>query len=283
MSVEIKSGNSTDLATVDAASKAMRVTHYNSAGDEIGAHIPTSIACSDVTVVDNDVIASMDVSALKWVSIQLHGTWAGTVTFQESNNNGTFDNIVAQNAGDVDTPYSTTATANGLYKIPIMGDRLRVRVTAYTSGIVQAVAFGHKEVNDTGQISATGTVNISAGQSVSLVASAVPTPLKINSVVGVNATSVQAGPSNVGFMWVVSFAAGARYLKFYDKASAPVVGTDIPTYSFPLGAGVNSIPVPIGGFAFSTGFAYAILLSADDSGTTPFTVAGEVRAMLEYT
>jgi hypothetical protein len=41
----------------------------------------------------------------------------------------------------------------------------------------------------------------------------------------------------------------------------------------PFGVGIN----------FDVGIAYAILLGVADSSTTPFTVAGEVTAMIAYT
>mgnify|MGYP003638964688 CR=1 FL=1 len=160
MAVEIKSGDGSDLQTVDPVSKAGRVTLYDSEGVEINQSLPVSIATVDVTVVDNDLIGSLDVSAYKFVSLQLTGTWAGTVKFQGSNDNGTFYNIAAQVPDGLATPYVTEVTAIALVKIPIVYKYFRVRVTAYTSGTVQGVALGYKEENATGQISSTGQVTL---------------------------------------------------------------------------------------------------------------------------
>ena len=160
MAVEIKSGNSTDLSTVDPTSKALRVTSYDSSGNEIIQSLPVSIIMSDVTVVDNDLIDSLDVSAYKFVSIQLTGTWVGTVSFQGSNDNGTFYDVAVQDPRALATPYVTALSAVGLVKVPIIFKYLRVRVTAYTSGTVSGTSFGYKEENSTGQISSTGEVTI---------------------------------------------------------------------------------------------------------------------------
>jgi hypothetical protein len=160
MAVEIKSGAGSDLATVDATSKAMRVTNYDSAGAEIVQSLPIAIVMSDVTVVDNDLIGSLDVSAYKFVSIQLTGTWVGTVSFQGSNDNGTFYDVAVQDPRALATPYVTSLTAVGLVKVPVIFKYLRVRVTAYTSGTVEGTAYGYKEENSTGQISSTGEVTV---------------------------------------------------------------------------------------------------------------------------
>ena len=163
MSVEVKGGDSSDILKIDATSKAARVTMYDSAGVEVVQSLPISIAVTDVTVVDNDLIGSLDVSAYKFVSLQLTGTWAGTVKFQGSNDNGTFYNIAVQVPDGLATPYVTQMSSVNLVKIPIIFKYLRVRVTAYTSGTMEGVAFGYKEENSTGQISSTGQVTIADG------------------------------------------------------------------------------------------------------------------------
>lgn len=169
MAVEIKSGSSTDLATVDQTSKALRVTNYNPDGSVVDNKTPVSLVINPVTVVNNDIFASVDVSAYKYVSLQLTGTWVGAVSFQGSNNNGTFEDIVVQNTGAVLAPYVLTMTANGGVKIPVLFKFLRIRVTAYTSGTVAGTAFGYKEDANTGQISTVGTVNIGAAQTLATV------------------------------------------------------------------------------------------------------------------
>ena len=211
MAVELKSGSSTDLATVDATSKAIRVTNYNADGSVVDTTVPISIAVNPVTVVNNDIIASFDVSAYKFVSLQLTGTWVGEVKFQGSNDNGTFEDIVVQNTGDVLTPYVLSMAAVGGVKIPVLFKFLRVRVTAYTSGTVEGTAFGLKEDANTGQISSVGTVNIGAGQTVATV-----TNLE---QLGGEAVSMGAGVVNAGTQRVVlasddpvSLAAGTNFI-----------------------------------------------------------------------
>jgi hypothetical protein len=174
----IKSGNSTDEATVDPTSKALRVSLYDPDGVAGSREFPVEIAVAPVNVVGNDIISSLDVTEYKFISLQLTGTWVGTVSFQGSNDNGTFYDIVSQDATTTTSPYSASVTEIGLVKIPVTYKFFRVRATAYTSGTVTGTAYGHKEdnsLNSVGQIGEVtladettkviGTVNVNAGVS----------------------------------------------------------------------------------------------------------------------
>lgn len=97
------------------------------------------------------------------------------------------------------------------------------------------------------------------------------TPGKLVSAATTNATSVKASAGTLGHVSASNVNAAPRYLKFYNKASAPTVGTDVPvlTYIIPgntAGAGTN-IPLPPQGINFSTGIAFAITTGAADSDT----------------
>lgn len=91
------------------------------------------------------------------------------------------------------------------------------------------------------------------------------------SAASTNATSVKASKGKVYAIMAYNVNASVRYLKLYDKASAPTVGTDIPVLRFPIpgntaGAGFNiSIPT---GIDFSLGIAYAITAGVADSDST---------------
>jgi len=178
MAVEIKSGSSTDLQTVDPISKAARVTLYNSDGVEGTKEIPVAIISAPVTAVDNDIISSIDVTEYKTISLQLTGVWEGTVTFQGSNDNGTFYDIVAQDVTSLTSPYSIDTTTNGLFNVPVVYKHFRARLTTFISGTVDCKAYGHKEdknLNSVGQVGTVtlasettkviGTVNVSTGDS----------------------------------------------------------------------------------------------------------------------
>ena len=287
MSVEIKDGNGgTDQLRIDAVSKAARVTQYDSAGVEVAPSLPISIVVSNVTVVSNDLIASFDVSAYKFISVQLTGTWAGSVQFQGSNDNGTFVPIVVQKTGVVLDPYTLTVNENGVIKVPVLYKFLRVRVTAYTSGTVSGVAFGYKEANDTGQISATGEVTIAAGQSIrALPASAAPLiPLFIIGLAGavdVNSRSIRATPSILRMLVFTNYTATPRHFKLYDTASTPVAGAGTPVLVASLAAaGTLAVPLPNEGFSFINGIGATMTLGAANNDITSTATAPDFSVSL---
>jgi len=161
MAIELISGSGNNaLLTVDAVSNAGRFTMYDSAGNEIVPLLPVDIPVGSVTVVDNDLIGSFDVSAYKFLAIQLTGTWVGTIKFQASEDNGTFFDITGELAGELDAPNVLEMTAPGGVKVATVYNYLRIRVTSYTSGTITGKASAHKEENATGQISSTGQVTI---------------------------------------------------------------------------------------------------------------------------
>ena len=74
-----------------------------------------------------------------------------------------------------------------------------------------------------------------------------------------NATSVKASAGTINTLQVSNINAAARYLKLYNKASAPTVGTDTPVMTVLVPANAN-VFVDCGacGIRFSTGIAYAL-------------------------
>lgn len=99
-----------------------------------------------------------------------------------------------------------------------------------------------------------------------------------------NATSVKASAGQVYSVQVFNTNAAARYLKLYNKASAPTVGTDTPVKTLTIpgattGAGlVLSWPQ---GLAFGTGIAFALTTGAADSDTAAV-AANEIIVGLDY-
>lgn len=91
-----------------------------------------------------------------------------------------------------------------------------------------------------------------------------------------NATSAKASAGRVYKVRGTCKAAASRFLKFYNKASAPIVGTDVPIMTFELNAGAT-YDIDFGwlGFYFSTGIAYAITTGSADNDTGACT-AGDI-------
>lgn len=86
-----------------------------------------------------------------------------------------------------------------------------------------------------------------------------------------NATSIKSSAGRVHSFTVHNSAAAAKFLKFYNKASAPTVGTDTPVLVYPVAAGQSLNVAPPGGISFNTGIAYAMTGAVADSDTTALT------------
>jgi hypothetical protein len=80
---------------------------------------------------------------------------------------------------------------------------------------------------------------------------------------------------------VFNVAAYDVFMKFYNKATAPVAGTDIPVWTIPLKAGTGFSRSFAGGKSFATGIGYAITKLQADSDTTAV-VAGDVTGAIDW-
>lgn len=97
------------------------------------------------------------------------------------------------------------------------------------------------------------------------------TPYTLTSAATTNATNVKSSAGQIYMITATNTNASARYLKIYNKASAPTVGTDTPILKFLIpgntaGAGTN-IPIPDCGIALGTGISFALTTGVADSDT----------------
>jgi hypothetical protein len=104
---------------------------------------------------------------------------------------------------------------------------------------------------------------------------------KIIAAASTNATSIKASAGQIFGIELANNAAYAVFLKLYNKASAPTVGTDTPVRTIQIPAGGRcEINRPLG-FAFSTGIAYAITKLVADADTT-VVVADDLVGSIDY-
>lgn len=97
------------------------------------------------------------------------------------------------------------------------------------------------------------------------------TPGKLVSAASTNATSVKGSAGTLYSLIGFNLNASPRYLKFYNKASAPTVGSDTPVAVYMLpgntaGAGM-ALPIPACGIDFGTGIAFALTTGIADADT----------------
>lgn len=99
----------------------------------------------------------------------------------------------------------------------------------------------------------------------------------VSSAATTNGTSVKASAGRVYKIRGYNNSAALKYLKLYNKASAPTVGTDVPTHTYALKAN-DFYEIDIAGAAgyyFATGIAFALTGGSADSDTTAL-AAGDI-------
>lgn len=82
-----------------------------------------------------------------------------------------------------------------------------------------------------------------------------------------NATSAKASVGDLFGCYGYNSSATTTYLKLYNKASAPTVGTDTPVLTLPLPP-TAAFAYDFASMYFSIGIAYALTTDAADAGTT---------------
>ena len=111
---------------------------------------------------------------------------------------------------------------------------------------------------------------------------AVSTNLLLSAAATTNGTSVKATAGAVKSVQGYNAKAAAVYLKLYNKASAPTVGTDVPVKTIYLPASsAFAFDFPAG-YSFATGIAYALTLAAANADATALVSADIICLNVDY-
>jgi hypothetical protein len=194
---------------------------------------------------------------------------------------------------DADTPlYLFIQVFNGV-TAPASTTRLTIgKFSLEETGINKVIIGG---VSQTGSGNAM-RVNIDAGTTAVTVAAtginvapvAPVTPLIINSAASTNGQLVLTGSSGLHALFATNTGATVAFVKLYNKATAPTVGTDVPAMIVTVPAAVAGVPgekeiTPgFSGYRFALGLGLAITGAAADSDTTAV-AAGQVKVILSRT
>jgi hypothetical protein len=118
---------------------------------------------------------------------------------------------------------------------------------------------------------------------------AVPaSPFFVNSAASTNGALVLTGTSGLCALWASNIGATAAFVKLYNKATAPTVGTDVPEMIIPVAAAVGGFPgiaeisPGFNAYRFPLGLGIAITGAVADSDTTAV-AAGQVKVKLSRT
>lgn len=121
------------------------------------------------------------------------------------------------------------------------------------------------------------------GDSVTYQPTPVYTPGRIASLATTNEGVIKNSTCRLGFMTISNGTSSPRYVKLYNKATAPVLASDTPVLVIAVpggdyGAGTN-LPIPANGLAFTNGLAIAI---TGGIGDTDATAVGANEVVVNY-
>lgn len=108
-----------------------------------------------------------------------------------------------------------------------------------------------------------------------------PSRFRLVSAATTNANLVKGAAGSLSSAVLVNTSAAAKAVKLYDKATAPVPGTDTPAETFLLPAGSTLLVEPAVPQPFTLGIGIAITGLPADSDITA-TAAGDVIVSLFY-
>jgi len=104
---------------------------------------------------------------------------------------------------------------------------------------------------------------------------------KLQSAATTNASLVKPGDTTLYHLVATNTNAAVRYLKLYDKATAPTVGTDSPEMTIALPA-TSTVSIPFAeGQRFLLGLGLATTVGIADSDVAAVG-ANDVKARLSY-
>lgn len=162
---------------------------------------------------------------------------------------------------------------------------LLTRPTTDVQGSVPVQVTGGSVVVSSGTVTTVSTVTAvtTAGTP-----AAPATPYFVNSLATTNGALILTGTSGLQALWATNIGATAAFVKLYNKATAPTVGTDVPEMIIPVPAAVSGVPGVVevtpgfNGHRFALGLGIAITGAVADSDTTAV-AAGQVKVKLART
>jgi len=248
-------------------------------------------ATSGSIVAATTVVGPVDVSRAGAASVSVTGTFTGVnFIFEVSNDAGvSFVAIPAQrvDTGAMSTTSGVVATNNIMWDVtPFLGVTLfRVRATAWVSGsAVITIVPGAIAVENVVQLapstnaigSVTGTVTANQGSLL------IPTTIFVNSAATTNATVIKASGGTLYSLNINNINAAARFVKIYNLAVAPTVGTSVPSITIPVPpSSATSFTFGAIGVRFGTGISLAITGLATDADAT-VVAASEIKVIASF-
>lgn len=229
-------------------------------------------------------------------AVALSGTFTATLRFEGTIDGSTWFTLadLVPVGGAPSASAVSTATGAGQWKGNGSGlQGVRVFSTSYTSGTVNVTlramqAAGHVSAMVTGASSMPISGSLTTVSTVTSVTNAgtptVPaTPYFLNSAASTNGALIITGTSGLQAFFASNSGASDAWVRLFNKATAPVVGTDIPEMLIRVAAGGQFELSPgFNGYRFPLGLGIAITGGSADTDTTAV-AAGQVKVKLSRT
>lgn len=231
----------------------------------------------------NGQILAFNVAGLNSVRFEFSGTYAFTSVFETSNNstNGTdgtwFPLQAAQTDASVNVVSHATANATRAYEASCHNDSwVRIRLSAFTSAGTHRVAI----IGSTAVIEPVPSIPFPASQ---VIATPTGTAYSLVTAATNNLANIKATAGNLFEITVSNPTATPIYVKLYNKASAPVVASDVPALTIAVpatAAGVGEKTISFGqiGKRFVSGIAIAAVGAAAATDATNAPAGVQIHA-----
>ena len=103
----------------------------------------------------------------------------------------------------------------------------------------------------------------------------------LNSAATTNGTSIKGTAGAIYGVTIMNTSAATKYVRFYNKATAPTVGTDVPIMVIAVPATSSKEIYFPGGMVFTTGIGYSITNAASATDATAV-AAGDVQLFISW-
>jgi hypothetical protein len=242
---------------------------------------PTSIAAA------NAVLFDVDTSMYDYGTLQIKGTFVGSIIIEGSNDDFATVNVIPYTvlSATVVLPSSAALTAASFVAFGTSCKRIRARCSAYTSGSIVGIGgfgVGTAPLFNKGTALVAGTALIgSTVPAVSATVGSVTLNHSFRSAAGTNVALILTGARKLIGYTFQNTTATAAYVKLYNKATAPVVASDIPFLPPILVPANGASPVYFNDFgkAFSLGLGIActnLIANTDATATTVDQIIGHI-------
>ena len=223
---------------------------------------------------NNQMVAQLDVDAFRTYAFAVQGAMVATLRVQVTID-GTNWFTLSGNSTVLNTVTgayvsAATITAAGLYALDAASyEGVRITSTAWTSGNPVVTAFATDTGNMNPAAAATapvsGTVTANQGTLVT------GTTYNLVTAASTNLVNARSTAGNLFELTVSNPTATPAFLKLYNKASAPVVASDVPVMTIPVPANsAQSFSFGAQGKRFATGISVAVTgaIAATDATAT---------------